>query len=152
MGRKPQPTQLKVLNGNPGKRPLNAREPEYPVGLMQAPPNLDKVGRDEWLRTGNLLCRQRVLTEADFGVLMTYCWSHQEIMRITTGFKNGTMSMEDVNGKGSAIPSAAMRNLATLQTMHMKAMVELGLTPSSRSRIKAGDEPDEDRMAKLLEG
>ncbi len=27
-GRKPIPTKLKILHGNPGKRPLNDKEPE----------------------------------------------------------------------------------------------------------------------------
>ena len=33
-GRKPKPTALKVLEGNPGKRPLNDREPVPPLSLI----------------------------------------------------------------------------------------------------------------------
>ena len=36
-GRKPKPTALKVLEGNPGKRPLNDREPVPPKGRAQMP-------------------------------------------------------------------------------------------------------------------
>lgn len=30
-GRKPTPTAIKMLEGNPGKRPLNTKEPKYKV-------------------------------------------------------------------------------------------------------------------------
>ena len=40
-GRKPKPTALKVLEGNPGKRPLNGHEPipllAYPIKNSSAP-------------------------------------------------------------------------------------------------------------------
>ena len=36
-GRKPKPTALKVLEGNPGKRPLNDREPVPPKGTLKCP-------------------------------------------------------------------------------------------------------------------
>src|SRR5688572_21911457 len=39
-GRKPKPTWLKIMTGNPGKRPLNDAEPQ-PEGLLGEPP--------EWL-------------------------------------------------------------------------------------------------------
>ena len=35
-GRKPKPTALKVLEGNPGKRPLNDREPVPPKATLNA--------------------------------------------------------------------------------------------------------------------
>ena len=36
-GRKPKPTALKVLEGNPGKRPLNDREPVPPKATLKCP-------------------------------------------------------------------------------------------------------------------
>ena len=36
-GRKPKPTALKVLEGNPGKRPLNDREPVPPKATLEMP-------------------------------------------------------------------------------------------------------------------
>ena len=36
-GRKPKPTALKVLEGNPGKRPLNDREPVPPRAALKCP-------------------------------------------------------------------------------------------------------------------
>ena len=36
-GRKPKPTALKLLEGNPGKRPLNGREPVPPRAALKCP-------------------------------------------------------------------------------------------------------------------
>ena len=36
-GRKPSPTHLKLVKGNPGKRPLNVSEPE-PEAVLPCPP------------------------------------------------------------------------------------------------------------------
>ena len=36
-GRKPKPTALKALEGNPGKRPLNEHEPMPPKATLRCP-------------------------------------------------------------------------------------------------------------------
>lgn len=43
-GRKPKPTALKLLEGNPGKRPINANEPIPPKGNIRQ--SLMKVRMD----------------------------------------------------------------------------------------------------------
>ena len=40
-GRKPTPTTLKVLRGNPGKRKINTEEPTLDVLLPDPPGHLD---------------------------------------------------------------------------------------------------------------
>src|SRR5689334_21335255 len=50
-GGRPRPTQLTLIDGNPGKRPLNRREPQ-PVGdLPQPPRTLNAAQRHIWRRT-----------------------------------------------------------------------------------------------------
>ena len=50
-GRKPKPTVLKLLDGNPGKRPLNDREPAAPSGNSGAAELARRRGPGEWFRT-----------------------------------------------------------------------------------------------------
>ena len=47
-GRKPKPTALKRLEGNPGKRPLNALEPVPPTVPLQCPRHLLPEAKKEW--------------------------------------------------------------------------------------------------------
>jgi hypothetical protein len=53
-GPRPQPTTLRLLRGNPGKRKLNRDEPqpEIPPAVPDPPPHLLPLARDEWWRCG----------------------------------------------------------------------------------------------------
>ena len=49
-GRKPKPTALKVLEGNPGKRPLNELEPKPKKQAPSCPSWLEPEAKKEWRR------------------------------------------------------------------------------------------------------
>ena len=72
-GRKPRPTVLKLMEGNPGKRPLNDREPTPPVEMPECPEFLDARARAEWDRTVPVLAKMGLLTAADRSALAAYC-------------------------------------------------------------------------------
>ena len=52
-GRKPTPTAIKVLEGNPGKRPLNDREPQPPKKAPSCPKWLEPDAKREWNSSGS---------------------------------------------------------------------------------------------------
>ena len=54
-GRKPKPTALKVLEGNPGKRPMNMNEPVPPKGTVKCPAWLEPEAKKEWKRLASSL-------------------------------------------------------------------------------------------------
>ena len=47
-GRKPKPTALKKLEGNPGKRKLNTKEPVPGKGMSDCPKWLLPEAKEEW--------------------------------------------------------------------------------------------------------
>ena len=49
-GRKPKPTALKKLEGNPGKRKLNTKEPVPGKGMPDCPKWLLPEAKKEWKR------------------------------------------------------------------------------------------------------
>ena len=49
-GRKPKPTALKKLEGNPGKRKLNTKEPMPGKGMPDCPKWLLPEAKKEWER------------------------------------------------------------------------------------------------------
>ena len=54
-GRKPKPSHLKLVTGNPGKRAINTQEPA-PEGILPAPPpELTAEARGEWDRVAGEL-------------------------------------------------------------------------------------------------
>jgi hypothetical protein len=78
-GRKPTPTDLKVLRGNPGHRPLNPDEPALPpvnADTFDSPPIElagDAAASGEWSRLAPMLRTARQVTEAERGSLIALC-------------------------------------------------------------------------------
>lgn len=70
-GRKPKPTALKVLEGNPGHRPLNKREPMPKGRLPRCPDWLEEDAKKEWKRLGKILAE---MGDADESRYDGFCW------------------------------------------------------------------------------
>jgi len=64
-GRRPKSRKLKLVTGNPGKRPLRDDEPEAPPGWPDKPA-LPKIADAEWDRLAQLLEDEQRLTRADY--------------------------------------------------------------------------------------
>ena len=47
-GRKPTPRNLKIVRGNPGKRPMGAREPQPEVNVPEPPDFLGKIAKEHF--------------------------------------------------------------------------------------------------------
>ena len=79
VGRRPKPTALKKLEGNPGKRKLNEREPKF-EGRATCPKDLDPLAKKEWRRVCRQLEEKNLLTTVDRNSLAAYCicWFHAQ--------------------------------------------------------------------------
>jgi P27 family predicted phage terminase small subunit len=144
-GRKPKPTLLKVLDGNPGRRPLNDREPDPAQGIPVRPDWLDAEAQAEWDRVSQELSDMGTLTLADRAALAAYCTAWSRWVEAEGMVKKfGMIVKSPEKGFPMKSPYLSIADQA-LETMR-KLMVEFGLTPSSRSRIRVapgGDEVDE---------
>lgn len=137
-GRKPKPTSIKLLNGNPGKRPLNKNEPQF-SGTPTCPEHLDSIAKIEWERISNELISVGLLTAVDRAALAAYCvaWSRW-VSAEENVQKFGAVIKSPKSGFPIQNPYVGIANTA-LGLMH-RFMIEFGLTPSSRSRINAATE------------
>src|SRR5688572_8892567 len=137
-GRKPKPTVLKLIEGNPGKRRLNDREPVPPDGMPDPPEFLDAEARAEWDRTSQVLTEMGLLTKADRSALAAYCVAYSRWVQAEAQVaKYGTIVKSPEKGFPMKSPYLTVADQA-LEAMR-KLMVEFGLTPSSRSRIRVPD-------------
>lgn len=75
-GRKPKPTAVKKLEGNPGKRKLNKKEPIPAKGMPECPDWLLPEAKKEWERLADLMNQMGVLTEVDMAAFAAYCQSY----------------------------------------------------------------------------
>ena len=129
-GRKPVPTALKLVRGNPGKRPINRDEPRPSREAAKHRPAVAKQLREAGL-----------LTAIDATALGLYCeafarWkdANARIVRYGTVVKSP-------NGYPIQSPYLAIANKAHEQMTRLLA--EFGMTPSSRSRctVTKPDDP-----------
>ncbi len=152
-GRKRKPTRMKVLAGNPGRRPINEREPQPFLlpSLPEPPKHLSREGRKEWIRVGRFLLRTRVLTEADLTALSAYATVYGRWMAAESEIKRKGILVPPTPGSKSKVqnPMLAVANKAFQQMSQL--LSEFGLTPTSRTRIiaaPASDDYDEQQKAK----
>ena len=75
-GRKPKPTAIKELEGNPGKRKLNKKEPKPEKGMLVCPEWLLPEAKVEWKHLSEKLNQMGVLTEVDMAAFAAYCQSY----------------------------------------------------------------------------
>jgi len=137
-GRKPKPTHLKLLAGNPGKRPLNESEPQPEmVDETTRPPEwLSGEGRAVWDAEFPKLVRNGVITEIDIGAFAKYCQAFGRYLSAESMVAKQGEVMIAPSGFPIQNPYLAISNKAAEQ-MH-KAEIEFGMTPSSRSRVSTG--------------
>ncbi len=141
-----------MLAGNPGRRPLNQREPQPPIlmELPQPPLPLSSNARREWVRTGGMLLRTGILTELDLSALAAYCVVYGRWVEAEGDVRRrGVMVPAKPRSKNLVQnPFLAIANKALQQMLRLLA--EFGLTPSTRTRIVAGDawqDPEEMKKA-----
>ncbi|RUT32433.1 phage terminase small subunit P27 family [Arsenicitalea aurantiaca] len=134
-GRKPKPTALKLIEGNPGHRPLNHREPRPQPGIPTCPAHLSPTAKAEWKRLARQLHGLGVLSELDRSALAAYCQAYGRWAEAERQLKTTPALLRTPAGYVQPNPWLAIAN-KNLELMH-KFMTELGLSPSSRSRVSA---------------
>ena len=142
-GRKPTASVIKLITGNPGHRPPNEQEAK-PRVVIPDPPHMvveDEEARAEWNRVTVLLAEVGLIVKLDRAVIAGYCmawsrWVECEKMLRTTG-----LIVKAPNGYPMYSPYLTASNKALDQVRQFSE--QIGLSGSSRSRIKASA-PDED--------
>jgi P27 family predicted phage terminase small subunit len=139
-GRKPKPNHLKLITGNPGRRPLNANEPRPVRALPMPPDELNLDAKREWLRVADELYKVGLLTGLDRGALAAYCQAYgrwimaeRALNAMAVGGSNGLL-IRALNGQPAYNPLVGIANKAMADMVRYS--LEFGMTPSSRSRIQ----------------
>ena len=132
-GRKPLPTQLKVVRGTDRKDRMNKDEPRPKVTLPSPPAHLTAEAKREWWRMGRRLVRLGLMTEIDKAALAIYCqtWARWEEAEA----KIREIDVVTPGPQFHKYRKALVKEAADAMRDLMKYLVEFGMTPSSRSRV-----------------
>ena len=132
-GRKPVPTHLKLLHGNPGKRRLDTGEPTPAQKPPTCPSHLSPAAKAEWRRLARQLTTLRILTELDRAALAAYCQAYGRWVEAERKLRETPMLLKLPSGYVQQNPWLAIAH-KQLELMH-KYLTEFGLSPVARSRI-----------------
>lgn len=131
-GRKPTPTALKIVRGNPGKRPL----PEDELTLQRGatvPDWLTPDAAKHWPTIAQQLEEAGVLTVIDAPALALYCESFARWKQATNHILKHGQVITSPTGVVKQSPYLLIASKAHDQMAKM--LIEFGMTPSSRSRV-----------------
>lgn len=140
-GRRPKPTALHLLNGNPSRKKLNQNEPVPPSGQVGKPCGLSVGGSAVWDELAPVCLAMKTLTVADVRPFGTLC-ELQATLQATSASKDGRelfrLQEQDSNDPQSPMEiviDAALK-LERETALALRSYYDFfGLTPASRARI-----------------
>lgn len=144
-GRRPTPTALKLVTGNPGKRAINKREPKPRAKAPTCPTHLNTKAKAVWRKLCTLLSKMGVLTEADGLALERLCDCYADILACRELIEEDgrTYTTEDQNGNILIKNNPAVNQLRAADAQFKSYLVEFGLTPAARSKVNVDLDDDE---------
>lgn len=144
-GRKPLPTNLKIIQGNRSRRPLPKNEPKFETPKERIDPReylgkyanaMDDIAVDVWNIVTPDLHSAGILTKGDYMTAIGMCNAlrdYIECRQLIT--KHGSFFKDEKDGMPNVQRYARRANAAWSEAMSMMAM--FGMTPSDRTRIKS---------------
>jgi P27 family predicted phage terminase small subunit len=141
----PVPFALRVLRGNPGKRPLRSEpQPTRPPTCPEPPQFIVGYAADEWWRVAPELHALGLLTRIDVPSLAAYCSAFASWRQASESLAR--MAANDPVTNGQLIKTkygdAVQNPLVSIARKHAADVVryasEFGLTALARSRLAAG--------------
>jgi P27 family predicted phage terminase small subunit len=129
MQERTKPAGLKKIAGSQHRLPPETK----PVRMLECPPELGPMARQEWDRIVSELTSKGVLSSFDRGPLAVYCNAYAQYFEAMEEVQKYGAMIKSPNGYPVQSPYLAVAN------RHADTMIriasEFGFTPASRSRI-----------------
>lgn len=150
-GPQPKPTYLRVLEGNPGKRPFNPHEAQVPIAQTLPPPRgFTEAKITIWNEVCEDLAAMRGLSKVDRKMLALYVDTLYECERLIEKINSCPDSVIPVYGRERELNpktgkmervAIGMKTLPYTQQLRsqkeiaLKFAMHFGMTPASRAKI-----------------
>jgi len=155
-GRKPVPTNLKLIRGNPGRRPIdleNEPQPEIPARPPAPPAYLPGMAKKIWREVAPSLHMTGRLTVDDGPLLAALClelaqWreSVKQMSELARG-KNPLAGVITKTADGSGLMFTILQKLKNRTLQNILPIAALfGMSPAERARLKIAP-PEEKQSA-----
>ena len=149
-----KPSALEELQGRPGRRPLNKKEPKPKVGIPRCPHWMDGIAKYAFRELGVLLTDIKVLTLADKKALELLCDAYSEYRRARAFIlENGTHYKSKTQAGGILYKKYPHVDIASNAWRRCSDMLkQFGLTPSARTGVETIPEDEVDPLEEFLKG
>lgn len=147
----PKPTALKLMAGNPGKRPLNLSDGVNPLIEIPTPPkHLGRAALKEWRRITPILEDLGLVSGLDLAALALYCQSYGMLVelelafnaKVAHGVAQGLSASDAVlSASIGTTPSGYQQQSVLIQLVRShreevnRYLAHFGLSPSARARV-----------------
>jgi P27 family predicted phage terminase small subunit len=168
-GRKKKPTVIKLVTGNPGRYPLNKKEPKPEAGCPEAPEWLSEKAKTAWPRVAQMLVDMGVLAVNDALGLEALCEAYAEVREARESLKK-PITLTDAEGnsyevaKGGELTYVTVGKFGPMIRVRPEIAVisdadrrlrsllsEFGMTPAARARVQVlDDREEEDPLARFI--
>ncbi|MEX0749525.1 MAG: phage terminase small subunit P27 family [Dehalococcoidia bacterium] len=149
-GAKPLPTNVKRLHGTLRKHRMHGHEPQVTSDLPSCPRELSKAAKREWRRIAPELAQLGLLARIDRAALALYCDAWGRWVEAQQALQKYGVVVKSPNGFPMQSPYLAIANKA-LDQMRL-LLGEFGMSPSSRTRVHAARQDEEDEFSEFERG
>lgn len=140
-GPKPTPTHLRIVRGERADR-INKNEPKASKSKPRCPNWLSAEAKTVWRRTVKQLELMGILSEADNDIICAYSNAVVNYQRATELVDKAGVLIK--GRRDGVVTNPAVRVQRDSAMLVHRFATELGLTPSSRTRLTVSDGDDDD--------
>ncbi|MEX0613907.1 MAG: phage terminase small subunit P27 family, partial [Pirellulales bacterium] len=143
-GRLPKPTSLKIIEGTARRDRINENEPVPPEGDVSCPERVQGRARGFWDEHAPVLEAMGLLTVADVPMLAELCQTEAEYWNAVDDVAEHGLRLISYTEAGSVWRENPSVRIGSDAGKRLKSlMVEFGMSPSSRTRVKAAPKAKE---------
>lgn len=142
---KKMPTQMKLITGNAGKRPIDPNEVKPGDDIRDCPEHLSDDAKEEWAYMHDQLKQLGLLKTVDVNALAQYCQAYSDWKAAVTFTNQNGFTYSSETRNGLQIKEYPQVKIAESRFAIMyRLSAKFGFTPVDRVGLVGEKTPDDD--------
>ena len=145
------PSHLRLVRGNPSKRPINKKAPKPPSRVPPVPKHFTKQGKYWFKRVGAALAAMGVMSSMDAKALELLIEAYTEYRQHCDTLDKSGYTYTTKSEGGTLIKAHPVAAMKADAWKRIRAMLgEFGMTPAARSKVTINTPAEEDPFEAFL--